>query len=134
MDNVTTEKRSAIMSKVKAKDTGLEKKVRSLLWENGVRYNVHPKGNFGNPDLLIRKSRTVIFIDSCFWHGCPLHFRTPKTNEDYWREKISKNMARDQLVNEHYEMEDWRVVRIWEHDLKNQEKIVSIINEIKTYG
>lgn len=105
------------MARVRNKDSKIEVAFRRGLWALGVRYRKNPRSYFGKPDLVIRRARTVIFIDSCFWHGCPKHFRAPKTKQEYWREKIARNRRRDREVTKHYKREGWHVYRYWEHDV-----------------
>ncbi|MBU4031106.1 very short patch repair endonuclease [Patescibacteria group bacterium] len=129
-DNVSKKKRSEIMSKVRSKDSKIEVDFRKAIWKAGFRYRKNPKGYFGKPDLVLKKHKTVIFIDSCFWHGCKKHCRIPSTRKEYWIPKIEKNKKRDKEVNRHYKKECWKVIRIWEHDLnKNLNKIIE--KEIK---
>jgi DNA mismatch endonuclease (patch repair protein) len=73
---------------------------------------------FGNPDFAFPKHRLAVFVDGCFWHGCPKHFRKPGENRKYWHEKILRNQKRDQLVTKTLRSAGWRVLRIWEHSLK----------------
>jgi len=119
MDRVSPEKRSEMMSKVKSKNSKLEIAFGKLLWNQGFRYRKNSKKYFGTPDFVLKKFKTVIFIDSCFWHGCKKHFKLPATNKKFWKQKIENNIKRDKEVNKHYKKESWTVIRIWEHDLKN---------------
>jgi len=89
-DTVSKKKRSEIMSKIKSKDTKIEIDFRKAIWKAGFRYRKNPKGYFGKPDLVLKKYKTVIFIDSCFWHGCKKHCRLPSTRQNYWIPKIEK--------------------------------------------
>lgn len=73
---------------------------------------------FGKPDFVFRKYRVAIFVDGCFWHSCPRHATFPKQNAAFWEEKLTRNRARDRLVNRTLRRDGWRVVRIWEHELK----------------
>lgn len=119
------------MSRVKNKETKLEKEFRKLIWKAGVRYRKNPKGYFGKPDLAIKKRRTVIFVDSCFWHGCEVHCRLPQTNKVYWVAKIIKNKERDEAVNKIYKEKGWKVLRFWEHELKKkQDEVIGIIENL----
>lgn len=128
MDNVSEKKRSEIMSKVRSKDTKIEIVFRKKLWTAGFRYRKNPKGYFGKPDLVLKKHKTVIFVDSCFWHGCKKHCRIPSTRQDYWIPKIERNKKRDIEVNQYYKKEEWKVVRVWEHEvLKNFNKTIDKI-------
>ena len=105
------------MSKIKSKDTKIEIEFRKVIWKAGFRYRKNPKGYFGKPDLVLKKYKTVIFIDSCFWHGCKKHCRLPSTRKNYWIPKIERNKQRDKEVNRHYKKIDWRIIRVWEHDI-----------------
>jgi len=118
MDKFTTQKRSSIMRAVRSKDTKLERKVRSSLWKRGLRFRKNSSLP-GKPDISNKSIKTVVFIDSCFWHGCAIHCRMPKSNILYWDNKISKNKIRDNLITEKYIDKGWNVIRIWEHELKD---------------
>ncbi|MFO7807158.1 MAG: very short patch repair endonuclease [Candidatus Moraniibacteriota bacterium] len=102
MDKVSPKKRSEIMRAVKSKGSGIEVAFRKQLWKAGFRYRKNPSDYFGKPDLVLKKYRTVIFIDSCFWHGCEKHCRLPATNKDYWVKKIDRNKDRDREMNDYY--------------------------------
>jgi DNA mismatch endonuclease (patch repair protein) len=74
---------------------------------------------FGKPDFAFRKERVAIFVDGCFWHCCPKHGKMPASNRAFWKEKLAGNRARDRLVNWTLRRRGWRVLRIWEHELKS---------------
>jgi DNA mismatch endonuclease (patch repair protein) len=116
-DIFSKKKRSEIMSKVRNKDSKIEVEFRKKLWAAGYRYRKNATNYFGKPDIVLPKYKTVIFIDSCFWHGCKKHGSIPTTRTKFWTEKIERNKARDKEVNKHYGKEGWRVIRVWEHDL-----------------
>lgn len=125
MDTVSKKKRSEIMSAIKGKDTKMEVAFRRALWEKGFRYRKNSSKYFGKPDIVLKKHKTVIFLDSCFWHGCKKHLRLPATRKKYWREKIERNKKRDKEVSRYYKKIGWRVFRFWEHEIKkNSEKAV----------
>lgn len=86
---------------------------------------------FGKPDFIFRKHRLAVFVDGCFWHGCPKHERQPKNNRDFWRRKLSSNKKRDRLVTRNLQSQRWRVLRIWEHELakKNETRLLSRIQK-----
>jgi DNA mismatch endonuclease (patch repair protein) len=127
-DTVSKKKRSEIMSAVKSKETKIEIAFRKKLWEKGIRYRKNPPKYFGKPDIVLKKYKTVIFIDSCFWHGCKKHFRMPSTRKKYWRDKIEKNITRDKEVNKYYKNTGWHIFRFWEHDIdKNTQKVIKEI-------
>lgn len=118
MDKFTSQKRSDIMRSVHSKHTKLERKVMEALLERGLSFDTYVDYLPGKPDIAIVEKRKVVFIDSCFWHGCPLHLRMPKTNVEYWRKKIEKNRMRDEEVTQYYRQIGWDIMRIWEHDIK----------------
>lgn len=122
-DIFTKEKRSEIMSKVRHKDSKIEVEFRKKLWAEGFRYRKNSAKYFGKPDLVLPKYKTVVFIDSCFWHGCKRHGSIPATRKKFWMEKIERNRLRDKQVSKHYNEERWKVIRIWEHDLKKTHHI-----------
>jgi len=71
---------------------------------------------FGRPDFVFPQQRLALFVDGCFWHGCPKHYMKPANNKAFWRKKLEANRARDRLVNQVLRKKGWRVLRIWEHD------------------
>ncbi|MEC1258947.1 very short patch repair endonuclease [Bacillus swezeyi] len=140
MDNVNNEKRSATMRAVKSKDSKIELMVRKELWKRGLRFRVNTRTLFGKPDISIKKLKLVVFIDSCFWHGCPDHKRIPKSNIVFWKNKIERNIERDRIVTEFYRNKGWNIIRIWEHSLREDfegtvnkiyKKIMKLKNERK---
>ena len=86
----------------------------------GFRYRKNSTKYFGKPDIVLPKYKSVIFIDSCFWHGCKKHGSIPTTRKKFWTEKIEGNKTRDKEVNKHYKKQGWKIFRIWEHDLKKK--------------
>lgn len=115
-DVLTKKQRSYNMSRIRSHDTGPEVKAKDLLEKYGFEY--HAKGIYGHPDFANKKLKIVIFIDGCFWHMCPIHFKVPATRTEFWIKKIEKNVERDRHINEKLESDGWKVVRIWEHDVK----------------
>ena len=113
------------MGAIKSKDTKMEIAFRKELWKNGFRYRKNSLKYFGKPDIVFKKYKTVIFLDSCFWHGCKRHGSIPTTHIKFWTEKIERNKARDKEVNKYYRKEGWKVIRIWEHEIKRScERII----------
>lgn len=108
------------MSQIKSSGTTPELRIEALLrrWLPGTRISVSPKNVFGHPDILIRDLNLVIFIDGCFFHGCPKHYRAPATNPKYWSDKVKRNKKRDKLVNQTLKAEGYTVLRIWEHEVR----------------
>ena len=115
------EKRSAVMARVKAKDTRPEMKVRKALTGLGARYRLHRKDLPGSPDIVLPGRRLAIFVHGCFWHGhdCARGARVPKANRDYWVAKVGRNRARDAASRAALAALGWRVETIWECDLKD---------------
>ena len=114
----------------------LEDEVSKALWKSGLRYRRNVKSLFGNPDFAIKKYKIVIFIDSCFWHACPVHGNKPKNNREYWENKLARNIERDNTVNKFYQDNSWHLLRIWEHDFKKDfdasiKIIIDFVNSIK---
>lgn len=135
-DVLTREQRSRCMAAVKSKDTKPEMTVRRFLFSKGLRYRVNNRKLPGSPDIVLKKFKTVVFVDGCFWHGhegCK-YFRLPKSNTDFWRHKIALNYARDYANNIDLKLAGWRVIRIWECDIrtesKRQETLDKLYNQI----
>ena len=120
MDIYTKKKRGEIMSKVKGRDTKIEVDFRKTFWRQGYRYLKNSKKYLGKPDLVLPRHKTVIFLDSCFWHGCKKHGSIPETRKEFWENKIGGNKMRDKEVNKYYKTLKWNIVRIWEHDLRRK--------------
>lgn len=78
----------------------------------------------GKPDFAFRTERVLVFVDGCFWHGCKSHLRLPVSNKSYWTTKISRNQSRDKLTTRALRQKGWRVVRLWEHELRNETRVL----------
>lgn len=104
------------MSKVRGKDTKPELALRKALSARGARYRIHTTSLPGRPDLSNASKRVAVFVDGCFWHGCPRHFRLPKTRRAFWEEKIRRNKEKREQVRAAYSP-DWHVFEIFECDL-----------------
>lgn len=123
-DKMTAEQRSRCMAAIKGKNTKPEILVRRYLHAKGLRYRVNNRKLPGTPDIVLKKYKTVIFIDGCFWHGhegCR-YFRMPKSNTDFWRQKIAMNIARDFANNVDLRLAGWRVIRVHECEIKTKAK------------
>ena len=114
-DIFTPEKRSWVMSRIRSKDTKIEKKTASLLRKNKIRYRRFPKV-FGSPDFVVEK-KVIVFCDGDFWHGYQ-YGRKKKSPKKFWRDKIERNMERDRKVTRRLRADGWHVVRLWEHDIE----------------
>lgn len=118
-DRLGAEARSRLMSRVRQRDTDLELALRKALWAAGLRYRLRINSKLpGRPDIVFPGAKVAVFVDGCFWHGCPNHGTTPKTRTEFWRAKIVRNRERDAEVDALLERLGWFVVRIWEHDVK----------------
>jgi DNA mismatch endonuclease (patch repair protein) len=110
--------RSRIMRSVNSEHTGPEMMLRRVLWKSGLRYRVHPKIVGCTPDLAFTRSRVAVFVDGCFWHGCPIHYGRPKSNVEFWTKKLAQNQLRDTRDRLRLEAADWTVLRFWQCEIK----------------
>lgn len=135
LDKYSKEKRSHIMSLIKAKNTRPEKLVRSFLHRHGFRYRVYCGYLPGKPDLVLRKYRCVVFVHGCFWHGHddPSCNRSniPKSNIEYWINKIERNKERDNKNIYKLVQMGWRVFIVWECEIKHECFLLKLMNDIK---
>jgi DNA mismatch endonuclease (patch repair protein) len=117
MDFMTKDERGELMSRIRSKWTGPEMRLHGALKGARVRHRMHPKMH-GRPDAVLSRCGTAVFVDGCFWHGCPRHHKIPKTNKAFWRRKVRGNMGRDGQVNRFYITYRMPYVRIWECELE----------------
>lgn len=120
MDKLTKEQRHRCMSAIRGKNTKPEIVVRKFLFGRGFRYRLNHPRLPGHPDIVLRKYRTVIFVNGCFWHGhdnCK-YYRLPKTNVDFWRKKVERNKKRDVEEQRQLAAMGWHCITIWECQLK----------------
>jgi DNA mismatch endonuclease (patch repair protein) len=107
------------MSRVRHSGTACELTFRAALHREGYRYRLRGgRGLPGTPDLVLARFKTAIFVDGCFWHGCPKHGTMPKSNTKFWRAKILRNVARDKQVDRSLARLGWKVMRVWEHEIR----------------
>lgn len=130
------QQRSKILSSIKAVSK-LESLVTQELWKKGFRFRRNVRGMVGTPDIAIKKYKVVIFIDSCFWHFCPIHGKMPKSNIDFWKKKLERNQERDKEHTQFYLQKGWHILRIWEHEIRQGfdetiEKIATFIEDAKS--
>lgn len=137
VDNISKKERSATMAKVHSRDTKPEKILRSLLFRQGFRFRVCQKQLVGKPDIVLKRFNTVIFVHGCFWHGhenCK-NARIPKSNVEFWKNKINRNQERFLEVKETLEKQGWNVLVVWECELKKKlqnqtlSNIISILDK-----
>ena len=115
---MTPAQRSYCMSRNRGADTKPEVKLRKALWRMGLRYRTKSR-LLGKPDIVFPAKRVAVFVDGCFWHGCPEHFQQPRANATFWRDKLDRNRARDQEVNQALVTQGWFVIRVWEHEVRS---------------
>lgn len=133
-DVMTSEQRSRCMAAVKGKDTKPEMIVRKYLFSQGLRFRVQVRKLPGTPDIVLPKYRTAIFVNGCFWHGhesCK-YFRLPKSNIEFWKEKIERNIERDKESELALLDLGWNVIRVWECELRNRANREETLNKIYT--
>ena len=135
MDSISPEHRSWKMAQIKGKDTKIEVRVRQYLFSKGFRFRKNDKRFPGKPDVVLPKYKTVIFVNGCFWHmheGCK-QGRLPKSNVEYWEEKLGKNVANDKKHNQQLIEMGWKPITIWECELKNdfEGTLEKIIEQLK---
>jgi len=124
------------MSQIKSKDTKPELLVRKFLFANGFRYKLHDKKLPGKPDIVLPKYKTVIFVHGCFWHGhkgCK-YYVVPKTRTEWWLNKINRNKANDEKAVTALRKDYWKVINIWECDLKPkniEKRLLKILNNLE---
>lgn len=119
-DTMTPEQRSRCMAAIKGKDTKPEMIVRKYLFSRGLRFRVQVRKLPGNPDIVLPKYKTVVFVNGCFWHGhegCR-YYHLPKSNVEFWENKIKNNVARDARNEKELKALGWRVIRVWECDIR----------------
>lgn len=131
-DKITKEQRRRNMQAIRSQSQ-LENRVSRLLWRKGYRFRKNDRTLLGKPDISIKRYKVAVFIDSCFWHSCPIHGNRPKSNQEYWDTKLARNRERDQVVTQHYLEEGWTVLRIWEHEIKDdiEEVVDRIVDSIE---
>lgn len=126
VDHLVKEKRSWNMSRIKGKNTKPELIVRSMLYSMGYRFRIHKKDLPGQPDIVLSKYKTVIFVNGCFWHQHEKCRRSniPKTNKEYWIPKLKRVKARDKENYKALESASWKVLVVWECMLKDIEGLI----------
>lgn len=136
-DRFTPEQRHRCMSHIKSKNTSLEVLVRKELFRRGYRYRINVKNLAGHPDIVLKKYKTVIFINGCFWHGHENCKKStiPQTNTEFWREKIKRNKERDEETIDTLQKSGWNVIVVWECELtkkKFNDTIESVVTKIES--
>jgi DNA mismatch endonuclease, patch repair protein len=118
VDTLSVDARSKLMSRVRGTNTAPEMTVRRALHAVGYRFRLHRRDLAGKPDIVMSRYRTAVFVHGCFWHGHSCKRRQmPQTNEEFWRQKISRNRERDDAATESLRQSGWRVMTIWQCEL-----------------
>ena len=126
VDCFDAEQRSRVMKAVGRHDTAPELRLRRRLWKNGLRYRKHPRIGGVKPDFAFPGPRVAVFVDGCFWHGCPRHYVAPVGNATFWRMKLRRNQALDRRVTEQLEGDGWAVLRVWECDVNKKLDVIAL--------
>ncbi len=121
--------RSENMSRIRGRDTRPEILLRKTLWRAGYRYRLRSDLP-GSPDLVFHGARLAVFVDGCFWHGCPIHYSAPSTRRDFWAAKLRHNVEHDLDVDDSLCDLGWRPFHIWQHELKDVEDLVERFAEL----
>lgn len=109
--------RSENMARIRSRDTSPERSLRSALHARGYRFRINRSVVGIRPDIVFPRHGVAVFVDGCFWHGCPGDYVAPQTRADFWSEKLTANVLRDRRQTRHLEDEGWRVLRLWEHEI-----------------
>jgi len=131
VDKFSKDTRSKIMAKVQ-RNSKPEQNLRKALFRLGYRYSLNHrfKGLNFKPDIVMVSRKACIFVDGCFWHKCPICFKAPKSNKKYWNPKIKRNVDRDKEQNKYLKKEGWKVIRVWEHEIRcNFHRVIDKIIE-----
>ncbi len=133
MDNLTSEQRRKNMQNIRSKGTSPELAVMRELKRRKIYFASHVDSIIGKPDIVFRRKRVAVFIDSDFWHGHPTRCIMPQTNINYWIAKIARNRKRDKEVSRWLKQDGWKIIRLWEFDVRNRfdKCIQKILNELK---
>lgn len=123
------------MARIKGRDTKPETRLRRALWQRGLRYRLDARVPVGKPDIVFPGQRLVVFVDGCFWHGCPLHYVRPRSRCDFWAEKLRANVERDRRHTETLEAAGFAVLRLWEHDVEDAlERATDTVEQALRHG
>jgi DNA mismatch endonuclease (patch repair protein) len=125
-DVFSKKKRSKVMAAIRSKgNKATELKLASILRAYRITGWRRHLQILGSPDFAFRKSKLAIFVDGCFWHYCPLHGHMPRGKRAFWRKKLERNQARDRRITTELRRTGWNVIRLWEHQLGNGERVAS---------
>ena len=136
-DIYSSQKRSEIMSRVRGEgNKSTELRLIELFREHRIKGWRRNYPLPGKPDFVFPQLRVVVFVDGCFWHGCPSHGSTPAANMEFWEKKLGRNRERDREVNRTLRAKGWRVLRIWQHELarKNEGRLMDRVRRVLSHG
>ena len=123
--------RSENMSRIRSSDTKPEIELRRALWKQGIRYRLNYKVEGIRPDLVLTKSKLVVFVDGCQWHGCPEHYVRPRSRSEFWQAKLLTNVERDTKQTNILQEAGWSVLRVWEHEIWQQ--LSEVVSSVQTF-
>ena len=134
MDNLTKEQRRKNMQHIRSTGTAPERKIMEALRKRKIYFAAYVSKIIGKPDIVFRRKKMAVFIDSDFWHGHPKRGVMPKSNRNYWLEKIKQNKERDRKVNRELRKQGWFIIRLWEYDIKKKfdkslEKVLTVLGK-----
>jgi len=119
------------MSRIRGSDTSPEVHLRAALGALGLRNDPEAKTPVGRPDLVFEAEHVAVFVDGCFWHGCPLHYARPRTREEFWSAKLVENVERDSRQSRALREAGWTVIRLWEHQIiENLDETVESVTRV----
>ncbi|MBU2614971.1 MAG: very short patch repair endonuclease [Elusimicrobia bacterium] len=127
----TTEQRSRNMAAIRGRgNKSTEVALAKIFRRNGITgWQRHYRRFPGLPDFTFAKHKIVVFVDGCFWHGCKIHYKSPSTRRKFWSDKITKNKQRDRKISAYYKQKGWKVLRIWEHQIKKNKRFIKNLSE-----
>ncbi|MBU9437285.1 very short patch repair endonuclease [Burkholderia multivorans] len=127
----TSATRRLLMSRVRQHGTAPELLLRKALRDAGLHYRLKLSRPLpGRPDIIFAAHKLVVFVDGCFWHGCPIHGSKPKNNREFWETKLRRNQERDRAVDAALQANGWTVMRVWEHQTKRPAELCAVVNTI----
>ena len=119
------------MSRVKGRENqATELRLMHVFRQFGIRGWRRRASIFGSPDFIFPTVQLAVFVDGCFWHGCPIHGSVPATNQIFWKRKLSRNKKRDKVVGQKLKNSGWRVLRIWQHELREPDKVARRVGRL----
>ena len=126
----TPQTRSRVMARIRGSDTDPELRLRKRLWREGLRYRLKARTPAGRPDLTFVGPRVAVYVDGCFWHGCPDHYVRPRSSTGFWSSKLRENVMRDRRQTLELEVSGWTVLRFWEHEI--YQDLEAVVTSIKS--